>query len=136
LKAIDALNATQRAPLTLGTFVPGSIVGSSADTCSRGWKCSPIPDYDYFTADGSRITWASYAFSSKDTAAWTVNLSVSNANNATVGVYVDGTLVGTQSTRGGTLIFRPGTINAGLHGLIVRAVSGKFSLDTVAVTKD
>ena len=136
LKAIDALNATQRAPLTLGTFVPGSIVGSSADTCSRGWKCSPIPDYDYFTADGSRITWASYAFSSKDTAAWTVNLSVSNANNATVGVYVDGTLVGTQSTGGGTLIFRPGTINAGLHGLIVRAVSGKFSLDTVAVTKD
>jgi hypothetical protein len=136
LKAIDALNATQRAPLTMGTFVPGSIVGSAADTCSRGWKCSPIPDYDYFTADGSRVMWASYTFSSKDAAAWTVNLSVSNAKNAIVGVYVDGTLVGTQSTRGGTLSFKPGTINAGLHGLIVRAVTGKFSLDTVAVSQN
>jgi hypothetical protein len=136
LRAIDALNAAQRAPLTLGTFVPGSIVGSAADTCSRGWKCSPIPDYDYFTADGSRVMWASYTFSSKDAAAWTVNLSVSNVKNAIVGVYVDGTLVGTQSTRGGKLTFKSGTINAGLHGLIVRAVSGRFSLDTVAVTQN
>jgi hypothetical protein len=122
--------------LTLGTFVPGSIAGSAADACSRGWKCSPIPDHDYFTADGSRIIWASYSFSSKIPASWTVNLSVSNARNATVGVYVDGTLVGTQSTPGGPLSYKAGTINPGLHGLIVRAVTGKFSLGSVEVTQN
>jgi hypothetical protein len=136
LQAIDILNATQRAPLTLGTLVPGSIDGREADACSRGWKCSPIPYRDYFTADGSRITWASYSFSSKISAPWTVNLSVSGAKNATVGVYVDGMLVGTQSTSGGELSFKAGAISPGLHGLIVRAVAGKFSLDTVAVTQN
>jgi len=136
LQAIDALKVAQRAPLALGTFVPGSIAGSAADACSRGWKCSPIPRHDYFTADGSRIIWASYSFSSKISATWTVKLSVSDARDATVGVYVDGTLIGTQTTSGGALGFITGTINPGLHGLIVRAVTGKFSLDSVAVAQN
>jgi hypothetical protein len=134
LLAIDALNAQQRAPLTLGTLVPASIAGSAADTCSRGWHCSPIPDYDDFTADGSRVIWASYSFRSNASASWIVHLSVSNEKNATVGIYVDGALVGTQNPNADVLSFKAGTINAGLHSVIVRAVKGRFSLKSVSVS--
>ncbi len=136
LHAVDILDTSNRAPLTLGTIVPGSVAGNAADTCSRGWKCSPIPNYDYFTADGSRVAWASYTFTSNVPGIWTLNLSVSNTNNATVGVYVDGVLVGTQKSTGGIVSFKSGPINAGLHGLIVRAVTGKFSLSKVGVTQN
>jgi hypothetical protein len=134
LLAIDKLNAApRRAPLTLGTAVPGRIAGTAADICSRRWKCSPIPNYDNFTADGSRIMWASYTFRSASPAKWTVNLAVSGANDAVVGVYIDGALVGTQGTPGGVLSFKGGEINPGLHGVIVRAVKGSFSLDALSV---
>jgi hypothetical protein len=136
LQAIDILNAAQRAPLTLGTIVPGTIAGSAADTCSRGWKCNPIPDYDYFTADGSRITWASYSFNSNISAAWTVNLSVADVKNATIAIYVDGTLIGTQRASSGPLSYKTGTISSGLHGVIVRAVKGTFSLDSISVANN
>jgi hypothetical protein len=134
LQAIDALNAVQHAPVTLGTAVPGSVAGSAADTCSRGWGCSPISDN--FTADGSRVIWASYSFHSSGTAIWMVNLSFTNASNASVAVYVDGVLVGTQATTGGALSFNAGSVDAGLHGVIVRAVAGTFLLSSVAVAQN
>lgn len=131
LLATDALNAAQHAPLTLGTPVPGSIAGNTIDTCSRGWGCSPS-----FTADGSQVLWASYAFRSSSSAPWTVNLSFTSASNASVAVYVDGKLIGTQSTTGGALSFNAGTIGPGLHGVIVRAAAGSFSLNSVAVAQN
>lgn len=137
LLAIDALNATQHAPLTFGTLVPGSVSGKAADTCSRAWGCSPIRTWDYFTADGSKILWASYSFRSSESTPWSVNLSFSSASsNASVAVYVDGLLIGTQNTTGGALSFNTGTINAGLHGVIVRAVTGTFSLNSVDVAQN
>jgi hypothetical protein len=42
-------------------------------------------------------------------------------------------LVGTQTATGGTLSFNAGTIGAGLHGVIVRAAAGTFSIGSVAV---
>ena len=134
LLAIDALNATQRTPLALGTQVPGSVAGSAADACSRGWGCSPLGDS--FTADGSRVVWASYSFRSSASAPWTVNLSFTNANNASVEVYVDGKLIGTQNTTGGALSFNAGSVGAGLHGVIVRAGAGNFSLNSVMVAQN
>jgi hypothetical protein len=134
LQAIDALNAVQHTPVILGTAVPGSVAGSAADTCSRGWGCSPISDN--FTADGSRVVWASYSFHSSGTANWMVNLSFTNASNASVAVYVDGVLVGTQATTGGALSFNAGSVGAGLHGIIVRAVAGTFLLSSVAVAQN
>lgn len=134
LMAIDALNAAERAPLTVGTPVPASLAGSVPNACSRGWGCSPIQSWDPFTADGSKIIWASYSFRSSASAPWTVKLSFTSASsNASVGVYVDGALVGTQSTTGGALSFNAGTVGAGLHGVIVRAVVGSFALNSVAV---
>lgn len=134
LQAIDSLNAVQHAPLTLGTPIPGNVASSAADACSRDWGCSPLNDS--FNADGSRIVWASYSFRSSATTPWTVNLSFTSASNASVAVYVDGTLVGTQSTTGGALSFNAGTVNPGLHGVIVRAGAGTFSLKSVAVAQN
>jgi hypothetical protein len=134
LLAIDALTVAQRSPLTLGTGAPSVVPGSSADTCSRGWKCNPIPDYDYFTADGSRIRWASYTFRSSYTAKWKINLTVSQTDDATVEVYIDGIPIGTRSTSGGPVSIGAGVIDPGIHGVIVRAVSGRFSLDSLAVS--
>ena len=79
------------------------------------------------------LNWASYSFRSTAAAVWTVNLTFNNASNASVAVYVDGMLVGTQPTSGGALSFTTGTMNPGLHGVIVRAVGGSFSVSSVAV---
>jgi len=140
LLAIDALNATNRAPVSFGTLVPGSIEGSVPALCSRGWGCSPIASYDYFTADNSRVLWASYIFRSTDAANWTINLSVANPPDvppvagSSVAVYVDGVQVDTTKTASGTVSFNAGTVGAGIHGVIVRAVTGSFKLTSVAVT--
>ena len=137
LAAIDTLNASSRAALTFGTLAPGAIAGSIADICSRGWGCNPIQSYDGFTADGSKIIWASYSFRSTASSLWSVNLSFTSASaNASVAVYVDGTLIGTQNTAGGPLSFSAGTIGPGLHGVVVRAAAGAFSLNSVAVAQN
>jgi hypothetical protein len=133
LDAIDALNATPRAPVSIGTLVPGSVAGIKTDVCSRGWQCRPSNPWDAFTADGFRYIWAGYLFNSTAAASWTVNLAVAATTASDVSVYVDGVLVGTQNTTGGPLSFPAGTIGAGLHGVVVRAVTGSFTLDTIGV---
>jgi hypothetical protein len=134
LLAVDALNAVDRASPTYGTPVPGSVSGSVADACSRGWGCNPIASYDSFTANGSSIVWASYSFRSTAPAAWTINLSFTSASaNAAVAVYVDDILIDTQTTSGSALSFNAGTIASGLHGVEVRAASGTFALGSVAI---
>jgi hypothetical protein len=130
LLAIDALNTASRAPLTFGTLVPGSVAGSAAGACARGWGCNMN---GFSTTGTSPLNWASYIFRSTVSSPWVVNLAVAGATNATVAVYVDGTLVSTQPTTGGALSFNVGTIGAGIHGVIVRAVTGSFSIDSVAV---
>jgi len=128
LGAIDALNATARAPLTFGTAVPGSMAGSAWDVCSSWVSAS-----NNYTADGSNFIWGSYTFRSTTAASWTVNISFASASNASVAVYVDGNLVGTKTTTGGALAFAAGPIGTGLHGVIVRAAAGSFALDKVSV---
>ena len=101
--------------------------------CSRGWGCT-MQAWDYFSSDGSSVIWASYSFRSTVTAPLTVTLATYNASTkATVAVYIDGVLVGTQSATGGTEIFNSNTVSAGLHSVIVRAVDGAFSLTSVDV---
>jgi hypothetical protein len=133
LLAIDALNKAQRTPSTFGTPAPGNIVGSAADSCSQGYNCNS----NTFRTDGSSLAWASYSFRSSASAPWTVNLSFTGTSNASVAVYVDGKLISTQDTTGGgALSFNAGTVGPGLHGVIVRAVAGTFSLKSVAVAQN
>jgi hypothetical protein len=135
LLAIDALNASERAPLILGTQVPGVVAGNMPNLCSRGWGCNPIQTYDNFTADGSKIVWAGYSLYSTLSSPWTVNLYFTNAHNATVALYVDGSYIGTKIVSGTSLSFAAGTIPSGSHGIILRAVTGTFSLDSISVAQ-
>lgn len=130
LLAIDALNASDRAPVLMGMPVPGKISGADADTCSRGWGCTK----NRFTADGSHLIWVSYSFLSAQPLPWKVNISFTNTSKDTrVGVYLDGSLIGEQNTSGGELNFNTSEISAGLHSVIIRAAKGSFQLGTVGV---
>jgi hypothetical protein len=132
--AIDALNAADRSPPTIGAPVPGSVNGANADVCSRGWGCSPIASYDNFTANGSKIVWASYTFRSTAAKTWTIDLALANpAAGTTVAVYVDGVQIATKNAIAGTVSFPAGTVGAGVHGVIVRAVTGSFTLGSITV---
>jgi hypothetical protein len=134
LQAIDALNAAPRAAVTFGTSVPGSVSGLNADTCSQGWGCSPMGNFDSF---GNQIIWASYSFNSTAASTWTINLTFTTAsNNSSVAVYVDGVLIGTKSTTGESLSFPAGTVGSGLHGVIVQAGAGTFIVNAISVAQN
>jgi hypothetical protein len=147
LQAIDTLNSTSRAAITLGTAVPGSVSGLTPDMCSRGYSCNPLYSYNPFTTiiGGNNILWASYCFNSTSLLSkyWTVNLTFTSTSSANVAVYIDGVLIGKQSTTAGaalsytttgTTVGTSGLIATGLHSVIVEATSGTFNLGTVAVT--
>jgi hypothetical protein len=127
LLAIDALNTASRTPITFGAAFPGSVNGIASDTCSNIYNCNRNG------FGGGGIVWASYSFHSTESSPWFVNVSVSGATNASVAVYVDGNLIGTQTTTGGTLSFEAGTVAEGLHGVIVRSAAGTFIVGSVAV---
>jgi hypothetical protein len=134
-QAIDSLNSTRTAPLTFGMQIPGTLGGSAADTCSKLVWCNA----NSFIAgtDPNLIHWASYSFRSSSATPWTITLSFASASSdAMVAMYVDGVLIGTQSPTGGALSFNAGSIGTGLHGVIVRAVAGVFSLNSVGVAQN
>ena len=130
--AIDALNAVDRSPLTYGTLFPGSLAGTSASICSRNNSaCSGSGNFAL--SGGGTQPWQSYTFRSTAAAPWTITLALSNINSATVAVYVDGVQVDTIKTAANTVTFNAGTIGSGIHGVIVRVVSGTFTLGSIAV---
>ena len=128
LAAIDALNIVDRSPLTFGTLFPGSLAGTAAHTCSK--NSSGCSGQNSFSSSGP---WQSYTFRSTSAAPWTVTLTIPTPVTATVAVYVDGVQVDATKTAAGTVSINAGTIEAGIHGVIVRAVTGSFTLSTIAV---
>jgi hypothetical protein len=133
LQAIDLLNSTPSAAPSFGTLVPGSVAGTAGETCARAWGCNSNA---FGTTGTNPLNWAGYTFRSTKAGNWKVNISFTAANNASVAVYVDGTLVGTQSTTGSPLLFDAGSVEAGIHGVIARVVSGTFSINTVEVAQN
>lgn len=130
--AIDALNLVDRSPITFGTLFPGSLAGTAASVCSKNNSgCSGSSSFS--VSGGGTQPWQSYTFRSAASATWTVTLTLSNPVNSTVAVYVDGVQVETTKPASGTVIFNAGTVGAGIHGVIVRAVTGSFTLSSVAV---
>ena len=106
---------------------------SAIATCSRGyWACSPFNPATFATGSGN-AQWASYLFRTGTSGSRNVTLTFTSATSAQVALYVDGVLVGTQNTSGSTMIFNAGNMAAGVHGLIVKVVSGTFTLGSIAV---
>ena len=134
LKGIDQLNTAAVTPISYGTPIPGKVAGNTPNICST-YGCPPIAASRSFTAarGGGNLNWATYSFLSGDSTARNVLVSVSRASGGQLAVYLDGVALGTRSTDEGVLVFKAGIVEPGLHGLIVRAAAGSFSVDQVEV---
>jgi hypothetical protein len=111
--------------------VPGDHFARS----SRGWD-SPGEGRRDFASGRDQFAWASYVFRSAAARTATVELKVSGSGQGKAAVYFDGVLLGTRFVRGGTEAVIPfGEVQAGpgLHGVIVRAVAGSFTLDSLSL---
>ena len=142
LRAIDALNSASKAQNILGPLAPTTISGSLASTCNRGWGCSPLAAWDTYTAPGTpvmRIIWASYNFRTATPGAPHIVVSVSKASNASVGIYLDGSLIATRAANGTAATNMdvsssiPGSFSPGSHSIIVQAFAGTFSVDSISI---
>jgi hypothetical protein len=133
LAAIDTLNTVDHSTVTFGTLFPGSVSGSAQGACSsNGFNCSTNTSFS--ATGGGGQPWQSYSFRSTSSATWTVTLTITYPTSSTVAVYIDGVQVDvTKTAVAGTLSFNAGTVGAGIHGVIVRAVAGSFALSTIAV---
>ena len=142
LRAINQLNNTSKAQSTFGRLAPMTISGSMTSTCNRGWGCSPLAAWDSFTAPGTpvmRVIWASYNFRTDTPTISKATLSISKAmNNAKLAIYMDGNLLATRTASGTTsidvsLLHSTSGVAIWEHSIIIQAVSGSFSLNTISI---
>lgn len=134
LRAIDALNTTPAARISYGAPIPGSVAGNMPSVCSN-YGCPPIPDSRTLSAARGRddIAWVAYSFLSDESHPRKVVVSVSRTSGARVAVYFDGVSLGIRDAPKGRLTFDAGTVDPGLHGVVVRVAAGSFWVDQVAV---
>lgn len=137
VQALDELRTRPRAPIRHGAAIPGALDGKAFAFSSRGWDRPGSGAQTYASGDANeRFAWASYTFRSSTPASRSVKLTISGGVGSEVAVYWDGVLVGKQSVpRGNSAVLGFGSVKAGLglHGVVVRAVSGKFAVDAVRV---
>lgn len=135
LRAVDELRGRPRAPPRYGTAIPGGADGKAFGFSSRGWDRPGPGAQSYSSGDANeRFTWASYTFRADALSRRSVVVRVSGGSGAKVAVYWDGVLLGKKSAPRGSrapIDFGPVEAAPGLHGLVVRAVEGSFSLDDV-----
>jgi len=97
-----------------------------------GYNCNS----NSFNSNGSQLLWASYTFRSTASANLAVSLGGIIASSGTkISVYIDGKLISAQTVTSGfaALSFDAGVVSPGLHGVVVSAVSGSFSIGKVSV---
>jgi hypothetical protein len=131
MEALDAIMASDPEPVTYGTSIPGALDGN-AWSLDRSYQRAG-PGSRRF--DRSGFPWASYSFRAMDSAPRTVKVKVSRAGG-TIAIYLNGVLLEKGVAVNGEMAFKAGTVSAsgaGLHGVIVRAVSGSFTVDQVKV---
>lgn len=134
MQAIEQLRTTPRAPVTLGHGIPSTVAGAQLHVDSTGWARTGTGSRTFAAGNGSaRTVWASYAWHGTGSTA-NVTLTISQPSaGAQVAVYWDGVLLGT-SAASSTVTFGPVAVDPHrLHGLIVRAAAGSFTLDSLAV---
>ena len=133
LQAIDRLRGTPRVAVSLGHGIPSTVTGAEFHVDSAGWRRPGTGSQGYKAGNGTQtFAWANYAYHPGSGSTATVTLAVSGASaDAQVGAYWNGVLLGTKPASG-TVSF--GSVDVDphmLHGLIVRAVSGSFNLDSI-----
>lgn len=129
LAAVDRLNATPRAAVTLGAPLGTPVPGGAWQWKNHGGTGS---HRDLFTAAWGTWNGATYAGYTirADAPRAAARITLSRTGAGEVAVYLDG-LPLTTSDGGTTWGGRP--LAKGLHGVIVRAVSGSFTLRSITV---
>jgi hypothetical protein len=131
MRALNAILASPPEPVTYGTPIPGALDGN-AWTLDRAWQ---KPGSGTRRFDRSGFPWAAYAFRATDTAPRVVKVKISRGGG-TIAVYLDGVLLGKGAAASGEMSFKAGTVSAagaGLHGVIIRAADGSFTVEQVKV---
>jgi hypothetical protein len=135
LQGIDRLRGTPRVAVSLGHGIPSTVTGAQFHVDSAGWRRPGTGSQAYAAGNGTeKFAWANYAYHPGSGTSATVTLTVSGASaGAQVGVYWNGVLLGAKPATG-TVSFGSVPVDPHmLHGLIVRAVSGTFNLDSIDV---
>ncbi len=126
MTAVDELRGRAPAAITVGTAVPATVDGNTWLVNSDMYGSGSAGSVN-MSSTGRR--WAAYLFRADSAfTATTVALSWSGAGAPQV--YVDGAPL--TSTDGGTT-WTVGALAPGLHGVIVRAASGAFTLNSVSL---
>jgi hypothetical protein len=134
VQAIDQLRTTPRAAVTLGYGIPATVDGAQHHVNSPGWGAPGAGSQPFTAGDPNATTvWASYSLHGSGPTA-TVTLAISQpSSGAQVAAYWDGVLLGTVPATA-TVSFGSVAVDPHrVHGLIVRATSGSFSLDSISV---
>ncbi len=137
MRAIDSLNASARAPLVFGKAAPVSVDGRDFDVCNA-WvdPGSGSVSVRSSVSDIVGNEWFSYVIRTDNAAVCGIIADVTGASSgARAALYVDGerkaayALGGAQSTAKLTIELQPG-----LHGIMVRATAGSFTLEKLKVS--
>ena len=137
IRALEALAKRPRAPITHGAPLPATVDGEAFAVSSRSWDRPGTGSRGFTAGPGQeRFAWASYTLRADAPGRRQVVLEASSLLGGKVAAYWDGRLLGTHDlgfARHRTIPLGEVEAGPGLHGLIVRAVTGGFTVHTVSV---
>jgi hypothetical protein len=136
--AVQELAAESAQTPSLGTAIPGSVQGAAYAGTSTYYA---TPQWSYSagawtpSASGtlalSAGQWAGYAFNDSTGATRKITVTLS-AGSGTAEVFLDGASLGTKAAAAGILDYGNQTLTAGMHGVIVRSVTGSATVSSVS----
>jgi hypothetical protein len=134
LAALDTIGAGPLEAASYGAAIPTTVPGASFAVNNVGASKTGTGGLSYAeNGDGWSVNhWGSYSFLATDTAARSVVLNLASASGS-VTVLVDGSAAGTTTAVNGDLTFSAGTLSPGVHGMLVLAASGSFTVNSVSV---
>ena len=136
--AIDAIDSSARASATYGIAIPGS-VSASAYNSPEDWAGSNPSD---LSANDS-WTWTGYVVNNTATGAFSIKLNAgSSGTTNSADIYVDGGLVGTiaipntgsNGINQDSAALTTSALAPGTHGVLLKARSGSFGVNTIVIT--
>jgi PA14 domain/Fibronectin type III domain len=129
MRAVNDLNAAPAAAVTYGKLAPLDLV--AADFTVPYWQ-GGIGD---MRADSLTANWKGTTFRLDAAGSYGVRATATASTGGRVEVFVDGQSVGTIDvpSSGDTVTLPAGTLQPGLHGIVLRARAGSFGLSRVSV---
>ena len=137
LLAIDSINSSARATGNYGVAIPGTLIASAYNS-PESWAGS---DPHNLSANGN-WTWTGYVVKNASSGAFSIKLNAGSSGAANkADIYVDGSLVGTitipntgsNGTYQDSATLTCGTLAAGTHGVLLKASSGNFGVNTIGI---